>query len=335
MKGTALMIICQVKNLTQTGAVKELTRSYEDLHLHTPSEMAFDNPSTHLMYFNTPKAHVMIYFNLNQVTNLQSLQFEEEKPEKTSNALHKVQTGKRERPNDLNPLGHYRHPLLKNNNHKAQAGTCHARHNPLPAPSQFPVGLLPTPTCPPGPGQPPAHPASCQLLASHPPARALPATCLPNQPPRSQSPPLNQSEGLIHYSQSEKSLAARPKLQNKATPSEEGKIKNSKFKNNSTTTLWESGAQDTWSEPNSIQTNIPETKIDHESNFSPIPHLAPGQPKVISSSQKLLNQTQITEEQEFGHLPKPQFPFLSSKFLELPSPAFHSQLQIFAQGEAL
>ncbi|KAJ9068873.1 hypothetical protein DSO57_1024310 [Entomophthora muscae] len=46
MKDTALVIIHQVKNLTQTGTVKELTRAYEELCLQAPSDMTFDNAAT-------------------------------------------------------------------------------------------------------------------------------------------------------------------------------------------------------------------------------------------------------------------------------------------------
>ncbi|KAJ9054203.1 hypothetical protein DSO57_1017166 [Entomophthora muscae] len=38
-----------------------------------PSDMAFDTPATHLMYYNTLKLHMMRHINLDQVTNLQSL----------------------------------------------------------------------------------------------------------------------------------------------------------------------------------------------------------------------------------------------------------------------
>ncbi|KAJ9060102.1 hypothetical protein DSO57_1034441 [Entomophthora muscae] len=48
LKDTALMIIHQVKNLTQTGTVKELTHAYKELCLCAPSKMAFDTPATHL-----------------------------------------------------------------------------------------------------------------------------------------------------------------------------------------------------------------------------------------------------------------------------------------------
>ncbi|KAJ9087161.1 hypothetical protein DSO57_1035969 [Entomophthora muscae] len=46
------MIIRQVKNLTQTGTIKKLTCAYEELCLCAPSNMAFDTPATHLMYYN-------------------------------------------------------------------------------------------------------------------------------------------------------------------------------------------------------------------------------------------------------------------------------------------
>ncbi|KAJ9078774.1 hypothetical protein DSO57_1003238 [Entomophthora muscae] len=96
MKNTALMTICQVKDLMQTGTVKDLKRAYKELHLHAHSEMAFDNPITHLMCYNALKSHIMRHVNLDQVTNLQSLYCKAERVEQASNALHKVQTGKRE-----------------------------------------------------------------------------------------------------------------------------------------------------------------------------------------------------------------------------------------------
>ncbi|KAJ9061431.1 hypothetical protein DSO57_1020921 [Entomophthora muscae] len=101
LKDTALMIIRQVKNLTQTGTVKELTHTYKELRLCAPSNMAFDIPATHLMYYDALKLHVMRHVNLDQVTNLKSLYCEAEKVEQTSNTLHKAQTGKQERPKDL------------------------------------------------------------------------------------------------------------------------------------------------------------------------------------------------------------------------------------------
>ncbi|KAJ9064773.1 hypothetical protein DSO57_1026796 [Entomophthora muscae] len=61
------MIICQVKNLTQNGMVKELTCAYKELCLCAPSDMTFDNPATHLMYYNTLKLHVMRHVNLAQI----------------------------------------------------------------------------------------------------------------------------------------------------------------------------------------------------------------------------------------------------------------------------
>ncbi|KAJ9085347.1 hypothetical protein DSO57_1014972 [Entomophthora muscae] len=70
---TALMIIQQVKNLTQTGTVKKLTCAYEELRLWAPSDIAFDNPATHIMYYDTLKLHMMRHVNLDQVINLQSL----------------------------------------------------------------------------------------------------------------------------------------------------------------------------------------------------------------------------------------------------------------------
>ncbi|KAJ9058375.1 hypothetical protein DSO57_1012836 [Entomophthora muscae] len=76
---SVLMIIRQVKNLTQTGTVKELTRAYKELHLCAPSDMAFDTPLTQLMYYNALKLHVMRHVNLDQVTNLQSLYCEQKK----------------------------------------------------------------------------------------------------------------------------------------------------------------------------------------------------------------------------------------------------------------
>ncbi|KAJ9085769.1 hypothetical protein DSO57_1010779 [Entomophthora muscae] len=60
------MIICQVKNLTQTGTVKELTHTYKELCLCAPSDMAFDTPATHLMYYDTLKLHMMRHVNLDQ-----------------------------------------------------------------------------------------------------------------------------------------------------------------------------------------------------------------------------------------------------------------------------
>ncbi|KAJ9077696.1 hypothetical protein DSO57_1014318 [Entomophthora muscae] len=99
------MIIRQVKNLTQTGTIKELTRAYKELRLCAPSDMAFDTQATHLMYYNALKLHVMRHMNLDQVTNLQSLYREAEKAEQTSNALHKAQTGKQERPKDSHSSG--------------------------------------------------------------------------------------------------------------------------------------------------------------------------------------------------------------------------------------
>lgn len=100
MKDTALMIARNVKNLTQTGTVKELTRAYEELRLRAPPDMAFDTPATHLMYYDALKPHVMRHVNLDNVTNLQSLYREAEKAEQTSNALHKSQANKRERPKE-------------------------------------------------------------------------------------------------------------------------------------------------------------------------------------------------------------------------------------------
>ncbi|KAJ9074256.1 hypothetical protein DSO57_1008242 [Entomophthora muscae] len=76
--------------------VKKLTWSYKEHHLHAPSDIPFDTPATHLVYYNTLKLYVMRNVNLDQVTNLQSLYCEAEKAEQTSNAFHKVQTGKRE-----------------------------------------------------------------------------------------------------------------------------------------------------------------------------------------------------------------------------------------------
>ncbi|KAJ9065627.1 hypothetical protein DSO57_1017558 [Entomophthora muscae] len=90
LKDTALMITRQVKNLTQTGTMKELTHAYEELQLCAPSDMAFDTPATHLMYYDALKLHVMRHLNLDQVTNLQSLYCEAEKAEQSSNALHKA-----------------------------------------------------------------------------------------------------------------------------------------------------------------------------------------------------------------------------------------------------
>ncbi|KAJ9059942.1 hypothetical protein DSO57_1036276 [Entomophthora muscae] len=110
LKDTALMIIHQVKNLTQTGTVKELTCAYEELRLCAPSSMAFDTPPTHLMYYNALKLYVMRHVNLDLVTNLQSLYCEAEKAEQTSNALHKAKTGKQERPKDSHPSGRSSQP---------------------------------------------------------------------------------------------------------------------------------------------------------------------------------------------------------------------------------
>ncbi|KAJ9067487.1 hypothetical protein DSO57_1038652 [Entomophthora muscae] len=59
MKDTTLMIICQGKNMIQTGTVKELKRAYKEVFLCTSSDMTFNNPATHLMYYNTIKAHVV------------------------------------------------------------------------------------------------------------------------------------------------------------------------------------------------------------------------------------------------------------------------------------
>ncbi|KAJ9079780.1 hypothetical protein DSO57_1031951 [Entomophthora muscae] len=91
LKDTVLMIIRQLKNLTQTGTMKELTRTYKELQLHAPSDMAFDTPATHLMYYNALKLHVMRHVNLDQITNLQSLYRKAEKAEQTYNTLHKEQ----------------------------------------------------------------------------------------------------------------------------------------------------------------------------------------------------------------------------------------------------
>ena len=62
--------------------------------------MVFNNPATHLMYYDAIKLHVIIHVNLDQVTNLQSLYHKEEKAEQTFNTLHKAQTGKRKQPKD-------------------------------------------------------------------------------------------------------------------------------------------------------------------------------------------------------------------------------------------
>ncbi|KAJ9058796.1 hypothetical protein DSO57_1008606 [Entomophthora muscae] len=99
------MIIRKVKNLTQTGTVKELTCAYKELGLSAPSDMAFDTPAIHLMYYNALKLHMMRHVNLDQVNNLQSLYCEAEKAEQTSNALHKAKTGKQERPKDSHSSG--------------------------------------------------------------------------------------------------------------------------------------------------------------------------------------------------------------------------------------
>ncbi|KAJ9062286.1 hypothetical protein DSO57_1012289 [Entomophthora muscae] len=96
LKDTKLIIIYKVKNLNQTGTMKEPTCAYKEPQLCAPSDMAFDTPATHLMYYNTLKLHVMRHVNLDQVTNFQSLYYETEKSEQTSNTLHKAQTGKRE-----------------------------------------------------------------------------------------------------------------------------------------------------------------------------------------------------------------------------------------------
>ncbi|KAJ9084181.1 hypothetical protein DSO57_1027120 [Entomophthora muscae] len=106
MKDTALMIIRQVMNLTQAGTVKELTRAYKEPCLWAPSDMAFENPATHLMHYDTLKQHAMRHINLDQVSNLQSLYCEAEKAEQTSNASHKAQAGKGERPKDFHLSGH-------------------------------------------------------------------------------------------------------------------------------------------------------------------------------------------------------------------------------------
>ncbi|KAJ9076726.1 hypothetical protein DSO57_1023472 [Entomophthora muscae] len=82
LKDTVLMIICQVKSLTQTGTVKEFTRTYKELQLRASSDMAFDTPVTHLMYYNTLKLHVMRHMNLDQVTNIKSIYCKVEKAEK-------------------------------------------------------------------------------------------------------------------------------------------------------------------------------------------------------------------------------------------------------------
>ncbi|KAJ9052933.1 hypothetical protein DSO57_1029175 [Entomophthora muscae] len=44
--------------------VKELTRAYKELCLHAPSDMGFDNPATHLMYYDVLKPHMMRNINL-------------------------------------------------------------------------------------------------------------------------------------------------------------------------------------------------------------------------------------------------------------------------------
>ena len=119
LKDTALMIICQVKNLTQTGTIKELTRAYKELCLCAPFNMVFDNPATHLMYYNALKLHVMRHVNLDQVTNLQSLYCEAKKAEQMSNALHKAQSGKRERPKDSHPSECSNRPPPGNGNSNA------------------------------------------------------------------------------------------------------------------------------------------------------------------------------------------------------------------------
>ncbi|KAJ9085201.1 hypothetical protein DSO57_1016353 [Entomophthora muscae] len=82
------------------GTEKEFTRLYKELCLQAPSDMAFDNPATHLVYYNTLKPHIIIHINLYQVISLQSLYHEAEKAEQTANALHKAQDGKKERPKD-------------------------------------------------------------------------------------------------------------------------------------------------------------------------------------------------------------------------------------------
>ncbi|KAJ9059078.1 hypothetical protein DSO57_1006210 [Entomophthora muscae] len=98
------MIIRQMKNLTQTGTVKELTRANEELRLCSPADMAFDTPATHLMYYGALKSHLIRHINLDQVTNLQSLYHKAEKEEQTSNTPPKHRLG-RERPKDSHSTG--------------------------------------------------------------------------------------------------------------------------------------------------------------------------------------------------------------------------------------
>ncbi|KAJ9062976.1 hypothetical protein DSO57_1004921 [Entomophthora muscae] len=99
------MIIRQVKNLTQTGTVKELTRTYEELQLYAPSEMGFNTPATHLMYYDALKLHVMRHMNLDQVTNLQSLYCKAEKAEQTSNTLPRRKLENKKDPRILTQTG--------------------------------------------------------------------------------------------------------------------------------------------------------------------------------------------------------------------------------------
>ncbi|KAJ9089337.1 hypothetical protein DSO57_1013919 [Entomophthora muscae] len=113
--------------------------------------------------------------------------------------------------------------------------------------------------CQPLSTQPPAHPgwhhrACCQPAACQPAAHLLapwvPADCQP--------------------STWDPYLAARPKFKNTTTSPEEGGNNESQFKNKFTTKQWGARSQTTWAESNSSQTNDARTKVDHESNLTPI-----------------------------------------------------------------
>ncbi|KAJ9058715.1 hypothetical protein DSO57_1009548 [Entomophthora muscae] len=126
------MIIRQVKNLTQTGTVKELTQAYKELQLCAPLDMALDTPATHLIHYDTLKSHLMRHVNLDQATNLQSLYCKAEKAEQMSNTLHKAQTRKREQHKDSHPTGRS-NQLPGNNsnnlNHKPEGSNGHGNGN--------------------------------------------------------------------------------------------------------------------------------------------------------------------------------------------------------------
>ncbi|KAJ9086769.1 hypothetical protein DSO57_1000395 [Entomophthora muscae] len=127
-------------------------------------------------------------------------------------------------------------PLIREkiefNNHQNNLSSGQAPATPASTLCQLPASPLPAslpPTCQPGPGQPPAHPAWHQQACRQPPAHLLalqvPVGCQP--PPGSQASPHSQSETLIYCGQSEKSLVAGEKFLTNSSPSEEGQIQDS------------------------------------------------------------------------------------------------------------